>query len=135
MHTEPENMLDIALAALPLRITRAEPGPDPILLLGGPGWSSNFTCNWILVGDGYRIDRDYRGENVPDDEEDLVSDDLIFLIGRNIEGITSNQDMIDPVFHISGGVDLIVHADSDLDPWVLGLPHITLVGSAHPSTG
>ena len=42
----------------------------------------------------------------------------------------SNAQMIDPIFHISGGIELGVHAETDIDPWVLGLPGIRLVGIA-----
>lgn len=124
-------MRDIAISALPLRITFAQPSPDPILVLSGPGWGSNFMCPWVLKGDGIRIDPYDKGL-VRDDEDFLSEEDFAFLISREIVGLTSNPEMIDPVFHISGGVDLIVHADTDLDPWVLGLPDITLVGRAAP---
>lgn len=125
-----DSMLEIAQAALPLRITRAEFGPDPILLLSGPGWASNFSCDWILEANGHRIDRNYSDGNIPDDAKELTSEDLEFLIDRQIEAITSNAQMINPIFHISGGIELRVHADTNLDPWVLGLPGITLVGIA-----
>ena len=125
-----ESMLDIALSALPLRIAYAELSPDPILVLRGPGWGSNFMCNWVLQGDGHRIDRNYDGDVVHDEDEILTANDLEFLLGREVVGITSNPDMIDPVFHISGGLDLVVHADTPVDPWMLRLPDITLVGTA-----
>ena len=128
--SDSDSMLEIACAALPLQITRAELGPDPILLLSGPDWASNFSCDWILAGNGHRIDRNYSDGNIPDDADELTAQDLDFLIDRQIEAITSNAQMIDPVFHISGGFDLRVHADTDIDPWVLGLPGITLVGIA-----
>ncbi|OAV62394.1 hypothetical protein A6F49_06710 [Enteractinococcus helveticum] len=123
-------MLETAQAALPLQITRAELGPDPILLLSGPGWAANFSCDWSLEGNGHRIDRNYSDGNILNDAAECTTQDLEFLIDQQIEAITSNAQMIDPIFQISGGIELRVHAETDIDPWVLGLPGITLVGIA-----
>lgn len=47
--------------------------------------------------------------------------------------ITSNPEMIDPVFPISGNRELTVHANTDRDPRMVELPEVILVGSADPS--
>ncbi|GAA3589423.1 hypothetical protein GCM10022198_11640 [Klugiella xanthotipulae] len=128
-YREDESMLDTALSALPLRIGYANMSPDPVLVLSGEGWGSNYMCDWLLTGPNCHIDR-YNETGVLYTEENLLTgEDVKFLLGHEIIGITSTPDMINPIFHISGGIDLITYADTDIDPWVLGLPGITLVGS------
>ncbi|WP_344705231.1 hypothetical protein [Klugiella xanthotipulae] len=122
-------MLDIATSELPLRITFAAIEPDPILTLSGKKWSSNYVCDWLMRGPGIYLDRYNYNNIVTPDEELLTSKDVEFLLGREIIGITSTPDMINPTFHISGEVDLTIYAETDIDPWVLSLPDITLVGS------
>ncbi len=104
-------------------------GPDPILLLRGNGWYSSFLCPWILAGPQIKIDPENR--EIIDQSNVLTNRDVEFLINRDVVGITSDADMIDFTLHISGDVDLIVHTDSDFDPWIIGLPDRTLIGALH----
>ncbi|WP_187978210.1 hypothetical protein [Mycetocola sp. JXN-3] len=103
--------------------------PDPILVLSGLDWGANFMCPWVLRGPGILIDSDNRG---PEDGESLpiTNHDLRVLVGREIVAVTSDPDMIDFVLHLDGELDLAVYTDSDVDPWMIELPEITLTGSA-----
>lgn len=120
------SMRDLALGALPLRIDHVEFVPDPVLSLLGAGWSATFMCDWRVEGRG--VDMRWDDELLRDRNED----DAAFLVGRSIEHITAGPEMLDPVFHVSGGFRIHVHADSDLDPWTLHAPGMTLVGYATP---
>lgn len=126
---ESASSLSIVLAALPLRITFAEPSPDPVLTLGGPGWASNFMCPWLIRGDGRHIDRWSTEWETSSEDDLLTASDLEFLLGQDIISITSDAGLHDPVFHITGGIELLVRADTDVDPWMLSIPHLTIVGS------
>ncbi len=109
-------------------LSRAALEPDPSLTIGGDEWSLNLLCDWLLMGPGVEIDR-YNDEHVIYDEENtLENKDVQFLLGHEIIGITATEDMINPTFHLTGGINLIVHAETDIDPWVLSVPGITLVG-------
>ncbi len=120
-------MRDLALGALPLRIDRVEFAPDPVLSLLGEGWSATFVCDWRIEGPGVAMSWD--DDDLPRDRD---GNDTAFLVGRSIEHITASPEMIDPVFHMSGGFRLHVHADSDIDPWTLHAPGVILVGYATP---
>ena len=128
-YKEDESMLDIALSALPLHITFAAIEPDPILTISGKEWGSNYMCDWLITGPDTYIDRYNNNDVVTPDDEILTSEDVKFLLGRDIIGITSTPDMINPTFHLSGGIDLITYADTDIDPWMLDVPGMVLVGS------
>jgi hypothetical protein len=54
------------------------------------------------------------------------------LGGRVIRTVDLGEDLVDPVFHFEGGFTLALHADTDLDPWVLSFPatELVLVGRA-----
>ena len=41
---------------------------------------------------------------------------------------STDLDLGDPVFEVSGGISIKVSADTDLDPWTLRLPHVMLIG-------
>jgi hypothetical protein len=126
---DPRTSLEIAKSALPLLITHAEPGPDPVLVLGGDDWGANFMCNWRIEGDGKWIDY-FLSENDSESNYTLLKEsDLKFLVGRHITDIVSNQDLVDPVFKISGNISLIVEADTDVDPWMLRVPGMVFVGA------
>jgi hypothetical protein len=84
-------------------------------------------CDWRLEGSGVYIDR-FLAPGSEEDGEELEAEAVGFLIGSKLEGVTSGIDLIDPVFHLLGGVDLIVHADTAIDPWALTLPMITIIG-------
>ncbi|WP_187978208.1 hypothetical protein [Mycetocola sp. JXN-3] len=130
IHRASESNLDIVESALPLRITYANMAPDPFLTLSGDGWGSNYTCPWVLRGPGILIDPEARDELT--DENQITNDDIAFLIGREIIGITSGPDMIDPILHITGGISLEVTADTFVDPWMIRLPDIVIVGTMAP---
>ena len=108
-------------AALPLLIRGLEV-TDPVLTLFGDGWSLNLMCPWNVVATGFATSW------LSADLEDEVWE----LIGQSIIGVTSGSEAIDPIFHLSGGGDLVLHADTDLDPWSLMLPDVTIVGRRTP---
>ena len=121
------SMRDLALDTLPLLIERVEFAPDPVLSLLGDGWSVTLMCDWRIAGPGIAMSWD--DDDLPRDRD---AGDLAFLTGRSIEDISSGPEMIDPVFHVSGGTRIHVHADTDLDPWTLHTPGVVLVGYATP---
>jgi hypothetical protein len=51
------------------------------------------------------------------------------LVGHEIAEVKTAPNGFDPIFLLSGDVELTITADTDLDPWVFRLPHITFVGS------
>lgn len=119
---------EILLQALPLRVENADVVPDPVLWMAGDGWYAHFICPWMVQGEDIRIDR-YHDESLESaDGSILTASDLSFLIGREISAVTSDENMIDATFHLSGGIELVMHTDTDLDPWVIHIPGITLVG-------
>lgn len=125
---EDQTMLEIALSKLPLPITFASIDVDPNLVIAGDDWSASFLCDWLLDGPDTYLDRYNENDVVTPENEILTSQDVQFLLGHEIIGITATEDMINPTFHLTGGINLIVHAETDIDPWVLSVPGITLVG-------
>lgn len=47
----------------------------------------------------------------------LTASDPSFPIGREISTVTSDENMIDATLHLSGGIQLVMHTDTDLDSW------------------
>lgn len=126
--------LEVVQQALPLEITYANMNPDPVLVLSGPpSWGSNFMCDWYLEGPGVTIDRFEDSEEDSDDAL-LTGEDLSFLIGESIIGVHSNPELINPVISISGGYTLTVRATSPIDPWMIRVPGMTMVGQMPPET-
>ncbi|GAA3589414.1 hypothetical protein GCM10022198_11630 [Klugiella xanthotipulae] len=118
---------EVLTKALPLRISQANSVPDPTLWMAGADWSFYFICPWLLKGPNIKIDR-YNDKLESINERELNASDLSFLIGRDIYEVSSDENLVDAVFYISGGVELAIHTDTDLDPWVIRIPGITLVG-------
>jgi hypothetical protein len=104
-----------ATAHLPLRVRDVEV-QDPVILLAGESWSLLVACPWEITGDGINVS--WLSHDVEDAAWDMVGRDLLAVTGG----------LVDPVFHFSSATTLTVHADSDLDPWVLSLPGIVYVG-------
>lgn len=112
---------DLVVEALPLVITGLAV-TDPILTLFGDGWSLNLMCPWSVAGGG--IATSWWSARLEDEAWELI--------GRSIVGVTSGPDVIDPTLHLSGGAELRIWADTDLDPWALALPSIVVVGRMPP---
>ena len=110
--------------ALPLTVGIADPN-EPFFTLSSvsPRWALAVSCPWTLKGGGF----DYESEAIAIDDFDAVVEQLS---GRVLIGIDLADDLVDPVFHIEGGIALAIHADTWLDPWVLQLPGapVVLVG-------
>lgn len=105
---------------LPLRVDSVAVA-DPIVTIIGERWSLSLACPWQLV----------QGEIVltawdRSDVEDAIWD----FVGRDVVEVRRAQNFVDPIFRLSGGIDLVVDADTDLDPWVLRVAGRTFVGAA-----
>ncbi|MGH3490135.1 MAG: hypothetical protein ACRDP8_19780 [Actinopolymorphaceae bacterium] len=62
-------------------------------------------------------------------ESDDVEDGAWDLVGLALESVSSGDpDLIDPVFHFRGDLELEVRADTDLDPWTLTIPGLVITG-------
>ena len=108
----------MAQAALP-RTIRGIEFNDPVLSMHGEEWSLALRCPWRIDGPG----RSYTWES------ETIEDDAWDLIGHSVVAVSSDSpDMVDPVFVLDGGIRIEVHADTDLDPWVLRLPGLIIVG-------
>lgn len=103
-------------ARLPLHIYEAE-FSDPMLLLGGQGWTLAVTCPWRITNSTV-VDISWTSQ----DAADRVWD----LIGQTI--VTIRDEGRDPVFDLSGGAQLEIFSDTDADPWVLRFEGQTFVG-------
>ncbi|HWM56964.1 MAG TPA: hypothetical protein VNO83_03935 [Pseudonocardia sp.] len=102
----------IAQAALP-RTIRGIEFNDPVLSMHGEEWSLALMCPWRIDGPG----RSYTWES------ETIEDDAWDLSGHSLVAVSSDSpDIVDPVFVLDGGIRIEVHADTDLDPWVLRLP-------------
>lgn len=89
----------------------------------GTGWSLAINCNWSLVDGGDVI-------ATWESAEDAMEEAVAGLKGRSIVEVRIGDGQPDPVFVFDDGVELVVEADTDFDPWVLraeGLPAV-LVG-------
>ncbi|SRR6266508_813159 len=106
----------------PLRIDQVDYA-DPTVTLTGDGWSLSMTCPWHLFEGQSRI-VSWNEEGATDVIWDLVGHAITEVRPR------STEHPSDPVFLLTGGLRLEIHADTDLDPWVLRLPELTFVGSA-----
>lgn len=94
---------------------------DPIVGLHGEGWDLVVSCPWEAHGPGIRT-----GWLEADEIHESVWD----LAGLEIVSMTAGPDVVDPVFHLTGGVDLSVHADGEWDPWTLSTPDLIFVAPA-----
>lgn len=104
--------------ALPLTVLELEVN-DPFINLIGNSWSLTLMCPWAI----HRPDADFDWES-----SDLDSK-IQGLVGRKIVGVKGDSDgLFDPVFVLDDGTLIFVFADSDLDPWTMGLPGIVLIG-------
>lgn len=106
--------------ALPLTVLRFEVN-DPVVNLIGDSWSLTLMCPWAI--------------HRPDTEFDWESRDLERriqgLVGRTLVAVDADSDeLIDPVFLLDDGTSIHVFADTDLDPWTMGLPEIMLIGES-----
>lgn len=61
-------------------------------------------------------------------ESENLEDEAWELVGRRVMAPTFGPDVVDPVFHLCGGVDLSIRADTDLGPWAMMLPGAVIVG-------
>ena len=111
------NTYDVITAALPLTI-RAVELQDPVVVLIGDRWSLTLMCPWYL---------DTPGRSVSWESQDL-DDEVGDLVGQEIVQVSAGPDVIDPTFHLSGGMTPTVRADSDVDPWTLILPELVVTG-------
>lgn len=96
---------------LPLLIT-GHGITDPFINLYGAGWSLSINCNWSLVD----------GEDVVatwEFAESAMGEAVAAREGRTIVEVRIGEGQLDPVFVSDDGVELVVEADTDLDPWVL----------------
>lgn len=115
-----DNLIAAAQRLLPLRIREVE-WNDPVLTMGGPDWSLSTLSSWRVVMDG----RLTYGWSQPD-----AGDRVWDLCGLSIVGIEaqSTSAPVDPTFHLSDGARFEVFSDNAVDPWVLRLSEVTIVG-------
>jgi hypothetical protein len=106
---------------MPLKIKEVE-CINPTVILRGDDWILSITCPWQLSKDEVSIIT-WEGEEIEDQIWELVGHQIVGFINQ-----THNHPG-DPNFDLDGGILLEITADTDLDPWVLRLPGITIVGS------
>jgi hypothetical protein len=112
------DVLDAIRADLPQQIRGLELN-DPVLTLYGDDWSLTLMCPWEISGLDGRVTW----------ESESIEDEVWELVGHSVLSVSSTDlDLVDPVFEVSGGISIKVSADTDLDPWTLRLPHVMLIG-------
>lgn len=101
---------------LPVRVRGIECN-DPFLTIFGEEWSLNLGCPW--EGNIGSISISWEDDDVEDRAWELVGLDLTSVVDGSGGG---------PEFHFS---DAMVHVrpDTDLDPWVLHLAGLIVVGT------
>ena len=111
--------VDTLRGSLPLKIDVVEAVTDPVLTIGGEGWWLTIVCPWFIEGEA--LSTSWLSERYEDEVWDLV--------GHSIVSFEAGPDLVDPIFQLTGGLELKITADSDLDPWSLRLPDMVFVGS------
>lgn len=102
-------------AALPVTVADVAYN-DPVLTVSGAQWSLSLVCPWSGSIGSHPVDW----------EDDEVEDLAWELIGNDLISVTEGSPgVID--FCFTNAV-LHVRPDTDLDPWVLHLPHFVAVG-------
>lgn len=112
------SLREMIARALPLKVewTRIN---DPVVTMGGEGWHLALVCPWEVVGRGSEFDW------ASDSFEEAVEG----LPGLYLREVSAAGDvLVDPTFRFDGGLAIVVHADTDLDPWVFSVPGLVLVG-------
>lgn len=111
--------------ALPLRVEWMRID-DPVVYFGGVDWSLAIVCPWQLLGAGLEFDW----------EKDPYPEAINRLRGLYLREVVSEGDiLVDPVFRFDEGISIAIRADSDLDPWVLTIPDLVVVGRRAPRNG
>ncbi|MDF2050124.1 hypothetical protein [Arthrobacter sp. Cr_A7] len=106
-------------AELPLKVLSCEVN-DPIINLIGNSWSLTLMCPWAVHGPN----------RVFDWESPDLEDEVQGLVGRKLVTVEADSDeLFDPVFVLDDGTHIHVFADTDLDPWTMGLPEIFISGA------
>lgn len=104
--------------ALPLKV-RSVTIDDPVVTIGGEGWALAIACPWKLDGVGRPFDW----------ETSSFEDVLEALVGHRLQEVEAALDvLVDPIFRFDGDIVLAIRADTDLDPWVLHIAGLVLVG-------
>ena len=96
---------------------------DPVLSLGGTGWSLNCVSAWRLIDRSGTLVVGWSDSRAPSVVAQLVGQRIVDL---DRQGVLSE---FDPALSLSGGDVLEVFADHPVDPWVLRLPDMIFVGS------
>jgi hypothetical protein len=114
-------VLAVVQDLLPLEIKTVE-WNDPILSLGGKGWSISISSPWRIIS-----------------EESVSFGSWEMSSGRQVEtlcgvqvtevGIQSTSIEVDPFFVLSNGQRLEIFSADGYETWVLRLPTITFVAS------
>jgi len=113
-----EDVREAIRADLPRQIRNVEVN-DPVVTLYGDDWSLTLMCPWEISGPDGRVTW----------ESESIEDEVWELVGHSLLSVSSTDlDLVDPVFEVSGGISIKVCADTDLDPWTLRLPHVMLIG-------
>lgn len=100
--------------SLPLKIERAE-WNDPVLSIGGSGWSFNTTSSWRIVNQSCLV------TGCEDDAASEAAAKLKGCIIRSCEAM-SVEPALDPRFILSNGTKLEVFSATAVEPWVMRLP-------------
>jgi hypothetical protein len=115
------SFIEIVEAALPLQVEDVE-YQDPSFVLSGQEWSLSLECPWRMRNESGQLWFSWSSTN--------TSDLVLPLTGRLISSISPNISTGDLACTFSDGTRLEVFADTDLDPWVLRIPNLILVGAA-----
>jgi hypothetical protein len=110
-----------ATAYLPLRVVTAEWSNDA-LVLTGDGWSATVNCPWRVSRLGVMV-FSWDSKDAADLVWDLIGHDVVDVVAQ------SSVSPADPAVVFSGGLALEVFSDTAIDPWVMGFPGMTFVGS------
>ena len=109
--------------ALPLLVENVELF-DPVVVMSGEEWSMAIACPWRLTVDG---------EVVSSIDDPFAESKLRDLVGVQVLDILGPAEhprdwSISPMLLFATGARLEVMSDTDLDPWVMRLPNLTIVG-------
>ncbi|WP_152364014.1 hypothetical protein [Microlunatus speluncae] len=108
---------DEVAQVLPLRVIEYAI-TSPFFNVFGQDWSLAINCDWSLNRGDARL------AGWEDEEFEVV---IAALRGRSIVEIRIGEDLRDPVIRFDDGTELVVRADTHLDPWVLRAEGLSVV--------
>lgn len=102
---------------VPLQVREVE-FDDPLVTIFGADWSLNLSCPWDLV----------TTQGTVGWEDPRLEDAVWDLVGLWLRRIGWSDDG-NPIFVFDQDYRVVVHAETDIDPWALRVPDFVFVGS------